>query len=318
MSTLPRPPTGRQGWPWEIQTEHRPDQENRWPKISIVTPSFNQGPFIEETIRSVILQGYPNLEYLIIDGGSSDETLSVIRRYEPWISGWVSEEDRGQADAINKGFEKSTGELLGWLNSDDILYPGYLFKMAAAFQERPEVDFIFGDIDVGADPGDPKSMLRGELRNLEEMVRSLEVPIPQQSSMWRRRVIDTIGGLDPRWRVLLDREFFLRIAQHCRMDYVPGVGGFFRQHSQSKSTAELAYWAEELPIFYAEFFERSDLPPRIRRLQPETTAMMFLTCAHIARRVGRPFSMVRFLVRAVATDWKTIARRLNRARRRAR
>ena len=315
---LPRPPTGRKGWPWETRTENRANQDSRWPKISIVTPSFNQGPYIEETIRSVILQGYPNLEYLIIDGRSSDETLSVIRRYEGWISSWVSEEDRGQADAINKGFEKSTGELLGWLNSDDLFYPGYLFKMATAFQKRPEVDFIFGDIDVGTDPGGPKSILHGELLSLEEMVPSLEVPIPQQSSMWRRRVINTIGGLDPRWRVLLDREFFLRIAQHCRMDYVPGVGGFFRQHSQSKSTAELARWAEELPVFYSEFFERSDLPPRIRRLRPETTATMFLTCAHIARRVGRPFSMVWFLARAVATDWKTIARRLNRARRRAR
>ena len=315
--TLPQPPTGRKGWPWEVGTADRPVQDGRWPKISIVTPSFNQGLYIEETIRSVILQGYPNLEYLIIDGGSSDETLSVIRRYEGWISSWVSEEDRGQADAINKGFDKSTGELLGWLNSDDLFYPGYLFKMAALFEERPEVDFIFGDIDVGPDLRGPKSMLRGELLGLGEMVRSLEVPIPQQCSMWRRRVINTVGGLDPRWRVLLDREFFLRIAQHCRMAYVPGVGGFFRQHDQSKSSAELARWAEELPIFYAEFFDRSDLPPRIRRLRPETTATMFLTCAHIARRVGRPFSTVRFLARAVAADWKTIARRLNRARHRA-
>ena len=95
-----------------------------WPRISIVTPSFNQGQFIEETIRSILLQGYPNLEYIIIDGGSTDESVEIIKKYEPWLTYWVSEKDRGQAHAINKGLERCTGEILAYINSDDYYYPG--------------------------------------------------------------------------------------------------------------------------------------------------------------------------------------------------
>src|ERR1700738_1526878 len=109
------------GWPWTTETPRlpavRPDG-SRWPRITIVTPSFNQGQFIEETIRSVLLQGYPNLEYIIIDGGSTDNTVEIIKKYEPWIACWVSEKDRGQSDALNKGFARATGQILAWLCSD--------------------------------------------------------------------------------------------------------------------------------------------------------------------------------------------------------
>lgn len=99
-----------------------------WPKISIVTPSFNQGQYIEETIRSILLQGYPNLEYIVIDGGSTDGAVDVIRKYEKWLTYWVSEPDKGQADAINKGLERCTGEIFNWINSDDILLPNVAFN----------------------------------------------------------------------------------------------------------------------------------------------------------------------------------------------
>src|SRR5262245_40759296 len=122
---LPPPPPEKTRWPWtQSDVQPAPPSESfAWPRVTVVTPSFNQGAFIEETIRSVLLQDYPNLEYLVVDGGSTDSTLEVIKTYEPWIDYWVSERDRGQTHAINKGFSRATGEILAWLNSDDTYEP---------------------------------------------------------------------------------------------------------------------------------------------------------------------------------------------------
>ena len=133
LAELPPPPPGRTGWPWTVESPRLPDvtpDGRPWPRISIVTPSYNQGIFIEETIRSVLLQGYPNLEYIIIDGASTDNSPEIIQRYSPWLTYWVSERDRGQTDAINKGFQKSTGAFLNWLNSDDLLSACSLSSLA--------------------------------------------------------------------------------------------------------------------------------------------------------------------------------------------
>ena len=131
LADLPPPPPGRTGWPWTVASPAVPETAPGgapWPRITIVTPSFNQGQFLEETIRSVLLQGYPNLEYIIIDGGSNDNSIEIINRYKNWISYWISEKDRGQAHAINKGIDRSTGEVLAWLNSDDVYMVEFLKK----------------------------------------------------------------------------------------------------------------------------------------------------------------------------------------------
>ena len=122
LQDLPAPPEGKTGWPWTEQTEVLPDKMpdgSDWPRISIVTPNYNYGHFIEETIRSILLQGYPNLEYIIIDGASTDNSIEIIKKYEKWVSYWVSEKDTGQSNAINKGLERCTGEFFNWINSDD-------------------------------------------------------------------------------------------------------------------------------------------------------------------------------------------------------
>ncbi|WP_341327607.1 glycosyltransferase family 2 protein [Methylotuvimicrobium sp. KM2] len=134
LKELPTSTQGKKGWPWTEETPTMPPlmpNGKPWPKISIVTPSFNQGEFIEETIRSVLLQNYPNLEYVIIDGGSTDDSVEIIKKYEPWLTYWVSEKDRGQSHAINKGFERCNGDIFNWFCSDDILLPNALHRISA-------------------------------------------------------------------------------------------------------------------------------------------------------------------------------------------
>ena len=155
FSQLPSASQGRIGWPW---TEAVPPlaatapDGRAWPKISVVTPSYNQGKFIEETIRSILLQSYPNLEYIIIDGGSTDDSVQIIRKYEQWLTYWVSEPDRGQAHAINKGFARCTGELMGWINSDDSLFPNALHYLAVAHQKQPQA-ILLGNVLHFSDTG---------------------------------------------------------------------------------------------------------------------------------------------------------------------
>jgi glycosyltransferase involved in cell wall biosynthesis len=147
LSQLPLPDRGQRGWPWTEETGSvpaAPPGGGAWPRISIVTPSFNQGNYLEETIRSVLLQGYPNLEFFVIDGGSTDNSVPILRKYQPWLSGWVSERDKGQSDAINKGFARCTGELFNWLCSDDFLQPGALEAVARRFRESPTCDAVAG------------------------------------------------------------------------------------------------------------------------------------------------------------------------------
>ena len=147
LTDLPAPPLGKTGWPWTVETPRLPEcmpNGSPWPRISIVTPSYNQGQFIEETIRSVLLQGYPDLEYIVMDGGSRDSSVEVINHYAHWLCYWSSEEDRGQAHAINKGIARSSGQLFNWVNSDDLLVKGALKIIASA--AGPAFDAVAGSV----------------------------------------------------------------------------------------------------------------------------------------------------------------------------
>jgi len=239
LSELPPSPVGKTGWPWTEEGPQLPEtmpDGRPWPCISIVTPSYNQGQFIEETIRSVLLQRYPNLEYIVIDGGSTDNSVEIIKKYEKYLAYWVSELDRGQADAINKGFLKSTGDILAWQNSDDIYLPNAFFTVADVFRNHPAASLVFGNIKF-LDEGDREC---GELRFVPFSQWALiyeGTMLANQAAFWRRELFLTAGPLDTSLTFCMDYEFFLRASLYGRFKFIRRFLGAFRLHGKSKSSA---------------------------------------------------------------------------------
>ena len=278
------------------------DYDGKWPKLSLVTPSFNQGSFLEETILSVLKQGYPNLEYIVVDGGSSDNSIEIIHKYEKSLSVWVSEKDDGQADAINKGFALATGELLCWLNSDDVLYPNSLFEIASQFIKDPHLDLVYGDVDFGVSTSEIERKICGRPFDFLRMFRQLEVPIPQQGSVWRRSAFDRVGGLASQWQVVLDRDFFIRLADQGKLLYVPATLGLFRNHRDSKSSALKSRWIEELPALYQSYFNSGILAQDINSVKSETMGVVFLTCGSLSLQQRKFKAAFRYILDAFVVD----------------
>lgn len=212
------------------------NKDDSWPKISIVTPSYNQGQFLERTILSVLNQNYSNLEYIIIDGGSTDGSVEIIQKYEKYLSYWVSEKDQGQVYALNKGFLKATGDIIGWQNSDDIYMPSAFNQIAKLFLEHSDVDIIFGNtifIDENETP-------IGELRftPFSTLTHFYEgISITNQSSFWTKDVFSRIGFLDTRFKFSMDYELFLRAAKNnMKFRLFRNYFGAFRVHPSAKSS----------------------------------------------------------------------------------
>ena len=206
------------------------------PRITIVTPSFNQAPYLEQTIRSVLDQGYPNLEYIIVDGGSTDGSVDIIKRYADRLAWWVSEKDNGQSHAINKGFAKATGDVYGYINSDDFLYPGALATVAKASEAGAK--WIVGwvqtiEVDGGEWPQLPEKMGAAS----DWFVRN---PIPQQASFWAAELWKKLGSFQENLRYTFDYEYWLRLRfiGNVEPTIVHRCLGSYRLHANSKTVSE--------------------------------------------------------------------------------
>lgn len=240
LAELPAPPAGKTGWPWTVETPQLPDRQHdgqAWPRVSIVTPSFNQGRYIEETIRSVLLQGYPDLEYVVMDGGSTDESLEVIERYAPWLAHWESAPDRGQAHAINKGLDRASGAIHAYLNSDDYYLPGALNSVGASFARSPWDIFVGRSWlpEVGRRFG--RNWWRRRLKHLTFpmlITATTRYELTQESLLWRAAHAGH-RRFDESYHFCLDVEWFARLFQGANVAVSSVHIGHFRQHEESKS-----------------------------------------------------------------------------------
>lgn len=202
------------------------------PKISIVTASYNQGQYIEDTIQSVVGQGYPNLEYIIIDGGSTDNSVEIIKKYQDQITYWVSEPDNGQSDAINKGLRRATGDIVAWLNSDDIFIEGSLQAMGEAFANNTDVDIVYGDV-VNFLPDGTKRKVENHFEPLDFMTR---VSIHQPGVFWKKQLNEQHGYLDESFFYLMDYELWMRIFWNAKSLRIEKEICLFREHDNAKTS----------------------------------------------------------------------------------
>jgi glycosyltransferase involved in cell wall biosynthesis len=222
------------------------------PLVSIVTPSFNQAGFLERTIQSVLAQDYPHLEYIIVDGGSTDGSVEIIQRYADQLAWWTSEPDLGQTDALNKGFARAQGEILAWLNSDDTYLPHAIAEAAAYLVRHPEVGLVYGDANYIDEAGEVIGRFNAQQTSYRRL-RQGGVYIPQQAAFFRADLWKRVGPLDPTFYFAMDYDLWVRIARRAPIHYYPRPWANFRLHSTAKTIAEDARcWPEMLRVHRRE------------------------------------------------------------------
>lgn len=262
LNDLPPPPSGKIGWPWTEQSDPIPSIKpdgNPWPRISVVTPSLNQGKFIEETIRSVLLQSYPDLEYIIMDGGSNDNSVKIIKKYEPWLTYWVSKKDKGQSNAINNGFMLSTGEIMGWLNSDDFYNKNALSKTAIILDSKDGFNWLVGATNIINEKGKylkiqypPDSISNNTFFLYQKHW------ISQPSTFWNRKIWQQSGPLDEDLSYVMDVNLFFSFFLKSQPIITQYPISFYRQHNESKTVGQLDRSNKEFVDWFVKKFFITD------------------------------------------------------------
>ena len=217
LHQLPPAPAGHTSWPWADETPPLPPlmpNGQAWPRISIVTPNYNYAHFIEETIRSVLLQGYPNLEYIIIDDGSKDDSVAMIKKYEPWLAYWTTRANCGQSCSINEGFGRATGQIWGWLNSDDLFYPRALATVGQLLAGKTSA-MLVGAATLTNGPQTLSGRDDRRRPNWLEMAYDSRT-VPQPSTFWTADLWPLAGPLDTSLRYTMDFELWLRMRPHTQ------------------------------------------------------------------------------------------------------
>jgi len=218
-------------------------QATKQPLVSIVTPSYNQAPYLEQTIQSVLEQDYPRIEYIVIDGGSTDNSVEIIKKYADRLTYWISEKDSGQAEAINKGFAHASGEILGWLNSDDYYLLNTVSVAVRCFEQNPDAVMVYGDMFAVDGNGQTINILRYKQLSLEDLL-CFQI-IGQSSVFFRRSAFEKTGMLETNFHFMLDHHLWIRLAQQGRILHIPQIWSAARYHPQAKNRAKAAEFGRE-------------------------------------------------------------------------
>ncbi len=239
-------------------------------RVSIITPSYNQAEYLEQTIRSVLDQGYPDLEYIIVDGGSTDGSVDIIRKYEDRLAWWVSERDHGQGDAINKGFRRATGEIVAWLNSDDYYQPGAIREAVEILAQHPDWAAVYGDVMAVDAAGRFIKLHRYDDWGLEGIM-CFKV-IGQPSVFMRRAVLEQSGLIDESYHYLLDHEFWLRVGLAGPLHYMPRQWSVARYHAGAKNMSKTDLYGQDAYRIVAWMQSDPLMAPRFRALRRKVWA----------------------------------------------
>jgi glycosyltransferase involved in cell wall biosynthesis len=276
------------------------------PVVTIVTPSFNSGRFIEATIRSVLEQDYPAIEYLVMDGSSTDGTLDVLRRYGDRLR-WRSGRDGGQSAAINAGWRAGRGEVLAWLNADDTYLPGAVGSAVAYLQAYPAAAAVYGDCDITDEHGRALRPYHTGPFDLVTMVRKAQNPVPQPAVFMRRAALEAAGYLDERLHMAMDLELWLRLGLRYEVGYLPHRLATLREHPETKTLAHLERFGPELLAIYEWLFAQPGLPPALRACHDEAMGAALLRAANNFYIAGLLKPARRYLL----ASWRRAPGRLN-------
>ena len=277
--------------------------------ISIVTPSFNQAAFLEQTMQSVLEQDYPRIEYIVVDGGSTDNSVNIIRKYESKLAWWVSEKDSGQADAINKGFARATGEVIAWLNSDDYYLAGTVSAAIKIFEEYPEVVLVYGNMLSVDKNGKTFNTLNYKQLTLEDLL-CFQI-IGQPAVFIRRSALRAAGKLDPTFHFMLDHHLWIRIAQQGEILHVDQTWAAARYHAEAKNIAQAAEFGRDAFRILDWAKAQPELAPTLSRISHRATASAYRVDARYLLDGGRPASALSAWMHALFIHPPTALARMN-------
>lgn len=281
------------------------------PTVTIVTPSYNQAKFLEKTIQSVLAQDYPNIEYLVVDGASTDGSVEIIHRYADRLAWWVSEKDSGQSEAINKGMRRARGEIVGWLNSDDIYLPGAVSAAMAAFQSHPEAGLIYGDaLAIDAD-GKAFNLMRARQYSLTDLM-AFNI-ICQPAAFMRRSVLEDVNYLDPAYQLLMDNLLWMCMARKAPILHTSQTWAAARYHDQAKNRTRGAAYGQEARVLINDLKMRPDFAEVIAMNEKRIMAGVNRFDAFYLTDAGQPGAALRSYSHAFRLhpgtalgDWKHI------------
>lgn len=277
--------------------------------VSIVTPSFNQAPFLEQTLRSVLEQDYQRVEYIVMDGESTDGSLVIIEKYAPRLASWASEKDRGQADAINKGLARAHGEVVAWLNSDDYYLPGAISAAVEVFEANPDVVLAYADMLAVDENGRTTNQLKYRQFSLEDLL-CFQI-IGQPAVFMRRSALKSAGGLDTTFHFLLDHHLWIRIAQQGRILHVDQTWAAARYHAGAKNRAKAPEFGVDAHRIYDWARLEPSLQPVMRRLGARARASVYRVDARYLLDGGRPGESLLSWMHALLVHPPTALARLN-------